>query len=73
MGSTSMNLYEGTVSRSAAGATVSLGSQQLVSSAEFGRGLPNLFGSSGRKLVIGIRPEHLTIPAGEDAAPTSGR
>jgi multiple sugar transport system ATP-binding protein len=52
MGSPSMNLYAGNIS----GSTLKLGSQEL--------SVPRHPGRDGR-VVVGIRPEHLTLPAGD--------
>jgi multiple sugar transport system ATP-binding protein len=72
IGSPAMNLYEATVSGPAERLVLSLGSQQLVLPADLGRRRPALTAAEGRKLVVGIRPESLTVaaPAAEaDAAP----
>jgi multiple sugar transport system ATP-binding protein len=68
MGSPSMNLYEASVSGPAERIALGLGSQHLMLSPEQGRRLPGLIGSNGRRLVVGIRPEHLSVAAGSDAA-----
>jgi multiple sugar transport system ATP-binding protein len=52
MGSPSMNLYAATVT----GSTLKLGSQQLQVTPR-----PGLDG----RVVVGVRPEHLTLPAGD--------
>jgi multiple sugar transport system ATP-binding protein len=67
IGSPPMNLYEATVSGPADRLTVSLGSQQLVLPADVARRRPGL-AVDGRKLVVGIRPEYLTVAHDADAA-----
>jgi multiple sugar transport system ATP-binding protein len=64
MGSPSMNLYEGSVAGSPDSPVVSLGSQQLTLSSAFGHARSDLLGGGGREVIVGIRPEHLTIAAG---------
>jgi multiple sugar transport system ATP-binding protein len=61
-----MNLYEASVSGLGDGLTLSLGSQQLVLPADLARRRPGL-AVEGRRLVVGIRPECLTV-----APPTLG-
>jgi multiple sugar transport system ATP-binding protein len=68
MGSPSMNLYEASVSGPAERVSVQLGSQKLQLSPGHGRRLPGLIGSSGRQLIVGIRPEHLSVDAGATSA-----
>jgi multiple sugar transport system ATP-binding protein len=66
IGSPAMNLYEATVSGGTDRRVLSLGSQQLALPADPGqRGLP-FADTQGRRLVVGIRPEYLTVasPAG---------
>jgi multiple sugar transport system ATP-binding protein len=64
IGSPAMNLYEATVSASADQLVLSLGSQQVGLPAELAQRRPGLT-VTGRKLVVGIRPEHLTVaPSG---------
>jgi multiple sugar transport system ATP-binding protein len=69
IGSPAMNLYEATVSGPADRLVLSLGSQQLALPADLAQRHPGL-GAEGRKLVVGIRPEHLTVapPDGAEAA-----
>jgi multiple sugar transport system ATP-binding protein len=62
MGSPSMNLYEASVAGPVDRLVVSLGSQSLALPPELGRRLPALVGGDGRGLIVGIRPEHLTVP-----------
>jgi multiple sugar transport system ATP-binding protein len=69
IGSPAMNLYEATVSGPADRLVLSLGSQQLALPADLVRRRPGLAAAAGRKLVVGIRPEQLTIaPHGEERA-----
>jgi multiple sugar transport system ATP-binding protein len=69
IGSPAMNLYEATVSAPADRLVLSLGSQQVALPADLARRRPGL-AAEGRKLVVGIRPEHLTVapPDGAEAA-----
>ena len=67
IGSPPMNLYEGAISGPADGLVLSLGSQRLALPADLGRRRPGLVAGEGRKLVVGIRPEHLTVAEGGDA------
>src|SRR5262249_12138050 len=67
IGSPPIDLYEGTISRSDADELVlSMGAQRLALPAELGRQRPGLAAVQDRKLVVGIRPEHLTV-AGDGA------
>ena len=68
IGSPAMNLYEATVSGPADRLVLSLGSQQLVLPADLARRRPGLATAEGRKLVAGIRPEHLTVAPPADGA-----
>jgi multiple sugar transport system ATP-binding protein len=61
IGSPPMNLYEAAISRSADGLVLSLGSQRLALPADVGRRRPELAAGGSRTLVVGIRPEHLTV------------
>ena len=61
IGSPPMNLYEGAVSGSADGLVLSLGSQRLALPADLGRSRPGLVAGEARKVVVGIRPEDLTV------------
>jgi multiple sugar transport system ATP-binding protein len=61
IGSPPMNLYEGAISGPADGPVLSLGSQRLALPADLGQRRPGLVASDVRKLVVGIRPEHLTV------------
>ena len=68
IGSPPMNLYEAEISGPANELVLSLGSQRLALPAEAGQRRPGLVASAAREIVVGIRPEHLTISAGGDAA-----
>jgi multiple sugar transport system ATP-binding protein len=68
IGSPAMNLYEATVSGPADRLVLSLGSQQLTLPADLARHRPGLAATEGRKLVVGIRPEYLTVPPRADGA-----
>jgi multiple sugar transport system ATP-binding protein len=72
IGSPPMNLYEATVSVPADPLTLSLGSQQLVLPADVAQRRPGV-AVEGRKLVVGIRPEYLTVAAPTDGATLSVR
>jgi multiple sugar transport system ATP-binding protein len=65
IGSPPMNLYEAAVSGPADRLVLSLGSQRLALPAEVGRRRPGL-AAAGRKLVVGIRPEALTVAGNGD-------
>jgi multiple sugar transport system ATP-binding protein len=69
IGSPAMNLYEATVSGPADRLVLSLGSQQIALPADLAQSRSGL-AAEGRKLVVGIRPEHLTVapPDGAEAA-----
>jgi multiple sugar transport system ATP-binding protein len=74
IGSPAMNLYEATVSGPQDQLVLSLGSQRLALPADLGVPGAGLAGADGRRLVVGIRPECLTVPASEDdAEATRGR
>jgi multiple sugar transport system ATP-binding protein len=59
IGSPAMNLVEAVVERRADGLAVKLGDQELQVPAELARRRPALAGYAGRRLALGIRPEHL--------------
>ncbi len=61
IGSPPMNLYEAEISGPATELVLSLGSQRLALPADIGQRSPGLVASKARKLVVGIRPEHLTV------------
>jgi multiple sugar transport system ATP-binding protein len=67
IGSPPMNLYEAAISGPEDGRVLALGSQRLALPAALGRRRPGLHVGESRKLVVGIRPEHLTVAAGESA------
>ena len=67
IGSPPMNLYEGSISGPVDGLVLSLGSQRLALPVDFGHRRPGLVAGEGRTLVVGIRPEHLTVAEGGDA------
>ena len=67
IGSPPMNLYEGAVSGPADGLVLSLGSQRLALPVELGQRRPGLVAGEARKVVIGIRPEDLTVAGGASA------
>ena len=69
IGSPPMNLYEGAISGPADGLVLTLGSQRLALPADLGQGRPGLVAGAGRKLVVGIRPEHLTVAEGGSVDP----
>jgi multiple sugar transport system ATP-binding protein len=64
IGSPPMNLYEAEISGPATELVLSLGPQRLALPADIGHRCPALVASKARKLVVGIRPEHLTIADG---------
>src|SRR5262249_33041171 len=67
IGSPAMNLYEATVSGPADQLVLALGSQRLALPADLGRRHPALVAAGeGRKLVVGIRPECLSVPSPAD-------
>ena len=61
IGSPPMNLYDGAISGPADGLVLSLGSQRLALPADLGQRRPGLVAGEARKLVVGIRPEHLAV------------
>jgi multiple sugar transport system ATP-binding protein len=65
IGSPPMNLYETEISGPATELVLSLGSQRLALPSDIGDRSPGLVAGKARKLVVGIRPEHLTIADGE--------
>jgi multiple sugar transport system ATP-binding protein len=72
IGSPAMNLYEATVSGPSDRLVVSLGSQQLALPGDLAQRGTSLAAAQDRNLVVGIRPECLTVPfpAGDaEAAP----
>jgi multiple sugar transport system ATP-binding protein len=67
IGSPPMNLYDGAISGPADGLVLSLGSQRLALPADLGQRRPGLVAGEARKLVVGIRPEHLAVAEGGSA------
>jgi multiple sugar transport system ATP-binding protein len=65
IGSPPMNLYEAAISGPADGLVLSLGSQRLALPVDLGRRRPGLVAGESRKLVVGIRPEHLMVVEGD--------
>jgi len=72
IGSPSMNVYQGALERTDDGAAVVLGSQRLLLSASYLSEHPSLNAYLGRKLVVGLRPEHITDPAIASRPPEPG-
>jgi multiple sugar transport system ATP-binding protein len=68
IGSPEMNLYEASVS----GSELVLGSQRLALPAELAGPGGRLTGHQGRKVVAGIRPEDLGLPAAHGSPPAAG-
>ncbi len=66
MGSPAMNLYEGSVSGPAEKLVVTLGSQRLTLPPEAAKRKPALVGGDGRRVIVGVRPEHLSLGATEE-------
>jgi multiple sugar transport system ATP-binding protein len=62
-----MNLYEAEISGPANELVLSLGPQRLALSPDVGQRRPGLVASTAREIVVGIRPEHLTVTAGGGA------
>jgi multiple sugar transport system ATP-binding protein len=62
-----MNLLEATVSRNGGGTTLRVGSNTLTVPASVVAAHPSLADYDGRRVAVGIRPEHLTAAA--DGAP----
>jgi multiple sugar transport system ATP-binding protein len=59
IGSPAMNIVEADVTRGDGGIAVRIGDQELAVPEEVTRRRPPLAGYAGRKLALGIRPEHL--------------
>ena len=62
-----MNLLEATVSSNGGGTTLKFGSSTLTVPASVLAKAPSLAGYDGRRVAVGIRPEHLNV--GTDGAP----
>ncbi len=75
IGSPAMNIVEGAVERRGGGIIVRVGEQELPVPDEVTRRRPALSGYAGRKLALGIRPEHLedSIVARNGGAHLRGR
>jgi len=71
MGSPAMNLYEASVSGTQETATLALGGQELRLTPALCRRKPALAGGDRRGIIVGIRPESLTVPS-NGAAPAEG-
>ncbi len=67
IGSPPMNLYEAEISGPANELVLSLGPQRLALSADVGQRRPGLVASTAREIVVGIRPELLTVTVGGSA------
>ena len=67
IGSPQMNLLEATVARSDSDTTLRMGSSTLTVPASVLAARPSLAGYDGRRVVVGIRPEHLSTAT--DGAP----
>jgi multiple sugar transport system ATP-binding protein len=66
IGSPQMNLLEATVSSNGGGTTLKFGSSSLTVPASVLAKAPSLTGYDGRRVAVGIRPEHLSL--GTDGA-----
>ena len=62
IGSPAMNLYEGVLEDGVS--EVRLGSQRLVLPASVRSARPSLAAYAGREVVVGLRPEHLSVESG---------
>jgi multiple sugar transport system ATP-binding protein len=67
IGSPQMNLLEATVSSNGGGTTLKFGSSNITVPASVLAACPSLTGYDGRRVAVGIRPEHLKV--GTDGAP----
>jgi multiple sugar transport system ATP-binding protein len=67
IGSPQMNLLEATVSSNGGGTALKFGSSTVTVPASVLASCPSLTGYDGRRVAIGIRPEHLSV--GSDGAP----
>ena len=63
IGSPQMNLLEATVTRNGDGTTLRVGSSTLTVPASVLAAVPSLAGYDGRRVAVGIRPEHLSTAA----------
>ncbi|NDU79508.1 ABC transporter ATP-binding protein, partial [Actinomadura sp. DSM 109109] len=73
IGSPSMNLYEGTVTVTDGGGTVTVGNQTVGFGPEVLTRFPNLGNYSGQRVIMGIRPEDFEDSAIDDEAPADRR
>jgi multiple sugar transport system ATP-binding protein len=69
IGSPAMNLYETTLTTATDGLRMRLGTQTIALPAQLLGRLPELPAHRDRPLIVGIRPEHLMLPADEPAHP----
>jgi multiple sugar transport system ATP-binding protein len=73
IGSPAMNLYETVLQGSGRELQMRLGSQTVDLPQGLVKRLPELSAHTGRPLIVGIRPEHLVLPAdGSPSQPASG-
>ncbi len=72
IGSPQMNLLEATVSTNGVGTTLKIGSNTLTVPASVLATRPSLAGYEGRRVVVGIRPEHMQIAADGTADSING-
>lgn len=70
MGSPAMNLFEATVGGE--GGSLVIGSQTVGLDGALDSTRPSLRGYAGRAVVVGIRPENLTIARSDPAVPDGG-
>jgi multiple sugar transport system ATP-binding protein len=70
IGSPAMNMYEGLMGPD--GTSVSLGSQRLLISDDVFRARPALAMYRGKKVVVGIRPEHISAAVSSDGPVLQG-
>jgi multiple sugar transport system ATP-binding protein len=68
IGSPAMNLYDATVQASGASLQMRIGAQTIALPASISRRLPNLAAECDRPLIVGVRPEHLMLPADGSAS-----
>ena len=72
IGSPQMNLFEANVSSTSDGTLLTLGSNTLSVPASVVAAHPSLAEYDGRRIAVGIRPEHLRIAAAGDADTLNG-
>lgn len=63
IGSPAMNFYEATIHSAGTSLEMRIGNQTVSLSADIIKRLPNLGSKRDQPLIVGIRPEHLTLPA----------